>query len=281
MSAFKYLLRNECTLFSIGTTDLKKSLGKLIDTSGCILLLVTSGRAVATINFQKRILRKGCFVLLIYDSMFSMEEISPSFTAHFISFSYDFMEVSVYKPHAIHFWDILYEMPVIYTSDEQWQLANNWWMQMEWANRIENANCREEMLKTNIRNLLMALDVEFVRNGSAALHIGMNHTWILLNRFFSLVASHYHETRDVKYYADQLAITTTYLYKLCKKNIQLSPKEVIDKQVVMGIKTYLVNTDLPVKNIASELHFEDVSYMCRYFRRLSGISPIDYRKQYK
>lgn len=69
MSAFKYLLRNEYTLFSIGTTDLKKSLGKLIDTSGCILLLVTSGRAVATINFQKRILRKGCFVFLVDDKI--------------------------------------------------------------------------------------------------------------------------------------------------------------------------------------------------------------------
>lgn len=57
-----------------------------------------------------------------------------------------------------------------------------------------------------------------------------------------------------------------------------SPKELIDRQTVMEIKAYLVNTDMSVKAIASELHFEDVSYMCRYFRRLTGMTPMDCRQ---
>lgn len=61
------------------------------------------------------------------------------------------------------------------------------------------------------------------------------------------------------------------------ENFQLSPKELIDRQTVTEIKTYLVNTDMSVKHIASELNFEDVSYMCRYFRRQTGMSPMDYR----
>ena len=61
----------------------------------------------------------------------------------------------------------------------------------------------------------------------------------------------------------------------------MSPKEILDRQTVTEIKTYLVNTDVPVKSIADELHFEDVSYMCRYFRRMTGMSPMDYRKSFK
>lgn len=57
----------------------------------------------------------------------------------------------------------------------------------------------------------------------------------------------------------------------------MSPKEVIDQQIIVEIKTYLLNTDLSVKNIASELNFEDPSYMCRFFRRMTGVSPISYR----
>ena len=79
------------------------------------------------------------------------------------------------------------------------------------------------------------------------------------------------------FYADKLCITTTYLYKICRKALNLSPKELIDRQTVSEIKTYLANTDLPVKSIAEELRFEDASYMCRYFRRLTGVSPLDYR----
>ena len=60
--------------------------------------------------------------------------------------------------------------------------------------------------------------------------------------------------------------------------MQLSPKEVLDRQTVTEIKTYLVNTDATIKGIAGELHFNDVSYMCRYFRKITGMSPIDFRK---
>ena len=80
---------------------------------------------------------------------------------------------------------------------------------------------------------------------------------------------------------DQLSITTTYLYKLCRKHLQLFPKEVLDRQTVTEIKTYLVNTDATIKGIADELHFNDVSYMCRFFRRMTGMSPIDYRRSFK
>ena len=61
----------------------------------------------------------------------------------------------------------------------------------------------------------------------------------------------------------------------------LSPKELIDRQTISEIKSYLVNTDMPVKAIASNLNFEDVSYMCRYFRRLTGTSPVEYRQNAK
>lgn len=51
----------------------------------------------------------------------------------------------------------------------------------------------------------------------------------------------------------------------------LSPKELIDKQAIAEIKSFLINSDMPV----TELHFDNVSYMCRYFRLLTWISTID------
>lgn len=58
----------------------------------------------------------------------------------------------------------------------------------------------------------------------------------------------------VAFYASSLSITTTYLYKLCRKHLQMSPKEVLDRQTVTEIKTCLVNTDVPIKVIAGEMH---------------------------
>ena len=139
----------------------------------------------------------------------------------------------------------------------------------------------EKMLKNSIRNLLIGIDTEVMRNMPNTHGNEVSRAWTLIIRFFKLVSLHCRETREVAFYASQLSITTTYLYKLCRKHLQLSPKMVLDKQAVTEIKTYLVNTDVPVKGIANELHFDDVSYMCRYFRKMTGMSPIDYRKSCK
>ena len=148
---------------------------------------------------------------------------------------------------------------------------------MEWVSNVETNDYQEEILKNSIRNLLMITDIEIRNSADAISHTEKGHAWMLMIHFFKLLSQHCHKIRDVQFYADQLSITTAYLYKLCRKNFQLSPKELIDKQTITEIKTCLVNTDMTIKHIASELNFEDVSYMCRYFRRLTGMSPTDYR----
>ena len=268
--------------FSVGTTDLRQSHGSLIDTNGCIALFVTSGRAVATVNFTRRPLRRGDFVLLFYDGTFSIERVSALFSARYASFAYPIIEEAIYKPLSDRFWEILYENPVFHTSNGQKDLLNAWWRQLEWMECMENKTSQEEMLKNSIRNLLIAIDTEVTRDqpDKAPSNEG-SHAWMLITRFFKLVSSHCRETREVTFYANQLSITATYLYKLCRKHLRLSPKEVLDRQIVTEIKTYLVNTDIPVKGIADELCFDDVSYMCRYFRRMTGMSPMEYRRNFK
>ena len=106
-----------------------------------------------------------------------------------------------------------------------------------------------------------------------------DRSWIILRKFAVLLSEYCHISRDVKFYADKLCITPDYLYKLTQKGMEMSPKEIIDQQIIIEIKTYLTNTDLSVKNIAAELHFDDSSYMCRFFRRLTGVSPTEYRNK--
>lgn len=70
MSNIKYHLRTGTMPFSIGETDFKDSCGSLIDTDGCIVLLVASGYAIATVNFRRYALRKGDFILLFMTAAF-------------------------------------------------------------------------------------------------------------------------------------------------------------------------------------------------------------------
>ena len=281
MTVIKYPLCKEGSAFAAGETDFRDSCGSLIDTNGCIVLSVLSGFATATINCERHTLHKGDFILLFYGSNISVDSISAGFRIRYISVAYPLVEEAIYKPLSLQFWDMLYSNPVLHPDTEQSGLLSGWWSQMEWIDRLKDGSYKDEMLKNNIRNLLMAVDTVAYDENEGTLRSRRNHSWVLIMGFFKLLATHCHEERDVGFYADKLSITTTYLYKLCRKHMLMSPKELIDRQTISEIKSYLVNTDMPVKAIASNLNFEDVSYMCRYFRRLTGTSPVEYRQNTK
>ena len=53
----------------------------------------------------------------------------------------------------------------------------------------------------------------------------------------------------------------------------------IDKIVIMEIKVLLQNTTLPIQEIAYKMHFPDQSYLGRYFKKHTGISPSAFRQE--
>lgn len=277
MAHARYSLCNPNELATVGITDLKKSRGSLIDTSGCVLLLVTSGYAVASINFRRYPLRRGCMTLFFYDEVFRMERISASFSARFVSLSYAQMEDAVLDVPSPHFWDTLYKYPVYRTTSQEWRLLNGWWEQMHWINHETETVYRDALFKIEFHAFVLAMDSKMSEKKIPPLLGDVNRQWRLVTDFFRLLDKHCVEIRDVRFYADRLCITTSYLNKLCRKVLHSSPKEMIGRLVVSEITACLINTDWSVKRIAEELHFEDASYLCRYFRRHMGMSPADYR----
>lgn len=262
---------------AVGFTDLKKSDGQLIDTNGCTVLLVTGGCALVEINLRRYALSRGDVVFLFYDDVFTLNRSSAQFSVQFVSIAYETVENVFHNLTSVSFWDFLYEKPVLRTNEKQWLLLNGWWHQMEWIIGAKESPYKDELLRSSMLNLFMAVHTEIIRSGIEPSSIDRNRTWLLTMKFWKMLVKHCREHRDVQFYAAQLCITTTYLYKLTQKVIHASPKELIDQQIVSQIKTCLTNTDYSVGQIAADFHFEDVSYFCRFFRRMTGLSPIEFR----
>jgi len=77
---------------------------------------------------------------------------------------------------------------------------------------------------------------------------------------------------------DKLCITPYYLSLVTRRVFDVSPKELIDRQIVMEIKSLLTSTELTIKEIAAQYNFESSSYLGRYFRRHTGMTPLQYRQ---
>ena len=99
----------------------------------------------------------------------------------------------------------------------------------------------------------------------------------MFNRFMMLVERDYKLSRDVAYYASQMNITPKYLTLIVRQMTHETPKHIIDHYTILQLKLQLIASRQSVKEIAWEYHFNDVSFFCRYFKRHTGLTPMEIR----
>lgn len=99
----------------------------------------------------------------------------------------------------------------------------------------------------------------------------------MFNRFMMLVERDYKLSRDVAYYASQMNITPKYLTLIVRQMTHETPKHIIDHYTILQLKLQLTASRQNVKEIAWEYHFNDVSFFCRYFKRHTGLTPMEIR----
>ena len=92
-----------------------------------------------------------------------------------------------------------------------------------------------------------------------------------------LVASH-HKSREVLFYANELGVSSGYLNEVCNEISSYSAKDIIDTAVSSRLKYELSYTDKSIQELADEFNFPSQSYFSRYYKRMTGQSPSDFRK---
>ncbi|AZA82623.1 hypothetical protein C1637_20800 [Chryseobacterium lactis] len=103
---------------------------------------------------------------------------------------------------------------------------------------------------------------------------------LLLKKFLKLVILHHKENRSVTFYSEQLGITSNYLTILCRKYYSSTATAVINGEVIQGIKSYLANTRIPIKEIALEYSFYEMSTFSSFFKKHTGMPPSGYREKH-
>ncbi len=100
----------------------------------------------------------------------------------------------------------------------------------------------------------------------------------IYRRFMFLLADNTNVNRSVKSYADELCVSPKYLTSVCRKHSDCTASELIATAVISRIKQLLLYSDLSIKEVASEMGFDNLSFFGKYVRKHLGLSPNHYRK---
>lgn len=99
--------------------------------------------------------------------------------------------------------------------------------------------------------------------------------------FEELIEKNFKEQSSVAFYAEELKITANYLNILCKKFLGITASSLIMDRILLEAKRLLTTTNVSVKEIAFSLSFNDTSYFNNFFRRQMGVTPGEFRTNYK
>ena len=78
-------------------------------------------------------------------------------------------------------------------------------------------------------------------------------------------------------YAGELGVTPNHLNRVVKSETGRSAGEWIENARLTLARTLLHDPDIPISEVSYRLGFEDPAYFSRFFRKLVGMSPTDFR----
>lgn len=97
--------------------------------------------------------------------------------------------------------------------------------------------------------------------------------------FRQLVYQHFENERTVSFYAGKLNITENYLNRCVKEVIGKSAKALLLEVAIVQSRLYLQDFTKNIADISYTLNFEDPSYFGRLFKKIMGITPMEYRRK--
>ncbi|MDE7305654.1 MAG: helix-turn-helix domain-containing protein [Alistipes sp.] len=268
--------------FVVGISDFTFYNNYVSRCGSCVFALCFQGSAETTVNQYRGTVGRGTSLFLMPGSMLMFTDRTEDFRMGYCAFSKEMFAEAAFRLEPA-FFHALRECPITLMDEEMIEGCEAWFRMMEYTYRDRANVYRNTIIRNRLQNMLLECYDKYQRHLSYREHPARrtSRQAELFHRFVHLTHECCLQRRDVAFYADRLCISARYLSTVVRNIAHSSVKEFIDRAVVLEIKMLLQSSDLSVQEIAYRLHFPDQSYLGRYFKNHTGMSPTEYRNARK
>lgn len=242
------------------------------------ILYITHGTGHYTIDFVKHPIRPDTIFFLSPGQIHELE-VSDDIKGYIFLFTSAFYHFNKTNPYK------LFELPFFYSfADETAPLILNETPQKNYVIELfKNAIAENEHTLPDkdeaVRALLDLLLIQCKRwYPTQAIDEKTHKSKILVKRFKQLIEEKCQENLSIKEYAQLLNLTPNHISETVKFVTGRTATDLINDRMIMEIKRMLLHTQLSVSEIAYALNFSDQSYFSKYFKKLTGMSPGQFKR---
>ncbi|EFM00951.1 AraC family transcriptional regulator [Hoylesella marshii] len=260
---------------SIGVSDLfrRRISEKPMRIEGLRLVLVKSGQARVIINLITYEITAGSLIMVSDDSIVHLQSYSDDIDIMGLVLVDELLNLFFHGSPPETFCRKMNGFVLRLTPDECDIMERM--LHLIWSvARQKGAGCETvgDLMAASIR-FCDELNIEKVKEERQ--HKSRNQQ--LFDRFIALINTHVGEHHRLAFYANELCLTQRYLSTLIKQTSGVTAKAWIERALVMRIKVMLRHSDMQITQISDSLHFPNVSFFCKFFKRLTGLTPTEYQ----
>jgi len=179
------------------------------------------------------------------------------------------------------------------TAEQQWKKACAQNYQQVDENRSKKllnhlSNCllefssKEDGYMQAIKASMELFMIELARQSQDSTKIAANVSTYTQERYeelLRLLEANITRIKSVSEYAKLLNLSVYQLNSITKASVGKTTADLINEQIILEAKRFLLATANQIKDIAWHLGYEDPSYFIRFFKNHTGYSPDAFRKQ--
>ena len=236
--------------------------------------ICTKGTSECSINLKPYTANAPCLITIMPGQIVEYKSISDDFTGHIIILPSKFTD-SLMSNTSEHLSMLLVfrENSVIPLSEEMLDRMIGVYELLKQMSQNKDHRYRLEV----VRYLTLAFLYGASDFHPLADNRKMTHQEMLVENFMNLVRTHHKEQRGLKFYAQKLSISSKHLSKVIKDTSGKPANDWIDAHVALEAKALLKSTNMTIQQISNELNFPSQSFFGKYFKRVTGMPPKEYK----
>ncbi|GAL86414.1 AraC family transcriptional regulator [Sporocytophaga myxococcoides] len=145
-------------------------------------------------------------------------------------------------------------------------------------------NKKQEDYNDAIKIYLELFFIEYLRQSANEKRASKTENLYIQDKFeelMSLLEENICSKKNASQYAELLNLSLYQLNFITKSSVGKSVSILINEQIILEAKRYLLATTNQIKEIADHIGYEDVSYFIRFFKKQTGYTPDAFRQNFK
>ena len=228
------------------------------------VIRVVSGHAKIFINMKPYPVSRGTMLVFPAGSIMEIEEKDEKFDFQIFSFR-DLPDDVTFK-----------ECTIFRLSEDDWSIMEEYYQLLRHTVKrlpfsMKSIRALQTALMGELRSILKKEEEEESQQA-------LGRKEAVFHQFVALVNQYADKEHSIVFYADQLCLTPNHLGATIREVSGMTVLDWIHRRIIQQAKL-LLYSDLPVGEVSEQLNFSTPSSFCKFFKKKTGITPLQYREE--